>query len=206
MTRSAAEREIEAIARLGGTLIARDEPLYPVPLAAIADPPPLIIVRGDAGLLARPTIALVGARNASANGVRFATTLAAELGRAGFAIASGLARGIDAGAHRGALASGTIAVVAGGPDVVYPPEHKALTDEIVARGALLSEMPPGIEPQAWHFPRRNRIISGLSKGVVIVEAAPQSGSLITCQARARTGPRGLRRAGFAARPAGARAE
>ncbi len=179
--RSSAEREMDAIARLGGQLIARDEPSYPVPLAAIADAPPLIIVRGDIRLLARPTIALVGARNASANGVRFAATLAAELGSAGFVIASGLARGIDAGAHRGALATGTIAVVAGGPDVVYPPEHAALSDEIVAGGALITEMPPGVEPQARHFPRRNRIISGLSRGVVVVEAAPQSGSLITAR-------------------------
>jgi DNA processing protein len=180
-TRTAAEREIEAIDRMGGRLIARDEPDYPIPLAAIADAPPLIIVRGDTRLLARPTIAMVGARNASANGVRFATTLATELGAAGFIVASGLARGIDAGAHRGALGTGTIAVVAGGPDVVYPPEHAALTEEIVARGALVSEMPPGIEPQARHFPRRNRIISGLAQGVVVVEAAPQSGSLITAR-------------------------
>ena len=180
-TRSAAEREIEAIARMGGRLIARADPDYPVPLAAIPDAPPLIIVRGDARLLARPTLAMVGARNASANGVRFATTLARELGEAGYVIASGLARGIDAGAHRGALATGTVAVVAGGPDIVYPPEHAALSDEIIARGALVTEMPPGVEPQARHFPRRNRIILGLSRGVVVVEAAPQSGSLITAR-------------------------
>jgi DNA processing protein len=126
-------------------------------------------------------IAMVGARNASANGVRFAQGLSAELGKAGFVVVSGLARGIDAGAHRGALDTGTIAVVAGGPDVVYPREHEALSDEIVARGALVSEMPPGTEPQARHFPRRNRIIAGLSRGVIVVEAAPQSGSLITAR-------------------------
>jgi DNA processing protein len=180
-SRAAAEREAAAIARMGGRLIGRDEPLYPLPLAAIPDAPPLIIVRGRTELLTRPTIAIVGARNASANGVRFAAQLAGELGREGFVIASGLARGIDAGAHRGAMPTGTVAVVAGGPDVVYPHEHEALTEEIVANGALVSEMPPGIEPQARHFPRRNRIISGLSRGVVVVEAAPQSGSLITAR-------------------------
>jgi DNA processing protein len=179
--RAAAEREIETIARIGGRLIARDEPDYPLPLAAIGDAPPLIIVRGDIAHLARPMIAMVGARNASANGVRFAQGLSAELGKAGFVVVSGLARGIDAGAHRGALDTGTIAVVAGGPDVVYPREHEALSDEIVARGALVSEMPPGTEPQARHFPRRNRIIAGLSRGVIVVEAAPQSGSLITAR-------------------------
>ena len=179
--RGAAEREVEAIERLGGRLIARDEPDYPLPLAAIADAPPLIIVRGNARLLVRPTVALVGARNASANGVRFATMLATELGASGFAIASGMARGIDAGAHRGALQTGTIAVIAGGPDVVYPPEHAGLTEEIVAHGALITEMPPGVEPQARHFLRRNRIISGLALGVVVVEAARKSGSLITAR-------------------------
>ena len=178
---AAVEREAKTIAHMGGRLIARDEPGYPLPLAAIPDAPPLIIVRGNADLLLRPTVAVVGARNASANGVRFATGLAAELGREGFVVASGLARGIDAGAHRGAIETGTIAAVAGGPDIVYPREHEALSAEIVTKGALISEMPPGVEPQARHFPRRNRIISGLSQGVVVVEAAPQSGSLITAR-------------------------
>jgi DNA processing protein len=179
--RAVAERELAALDRLGARLIGRDEPDYPRPLAAIADAPPLIIVRGHLHLLARRAVALVGARNASANGMRLAGLFAAELGRAGLVVVSGLARGIDGAAHKGALDTGTIAVVGGGADVVYPPEHAALSEEIVARGALLTEMPPGTEPQARHFPRRNRIIAGLSRGVIVVEATLQSGSLITAR-------------------------
>jgi len=180
-TRSAAERELAAIDRIGARLIARDEPAYPRALAAIADAPPLLIVRGNAELLAGAAIAIVGARNASANGMRMAASLATALGKADLVVVSGLARGIDGAAHKGAIDSGTVAVVAGGADVIYPPEHAALTEEIAARGAIVSEMPPGTEPQARHFPRRNRIISGMSRGVIIVEAAPQSGSLITAR-------------------------
>jgi DNA processing protein len=126
-------------------------------------------------------IAIVGARNASAAGVRFAERLASELGQAGFAVASGLARGIDAGAHRGSLATGTVAVLAGGHDQIYPPEHAGLADAILAQGALVSEMPMGWQPRAGDFPRRNRLISGLAAGIVIVEAAKRSGSLITAR-------------------------
>src|SRR5262249_34140690 len=131
--------------------------------------------------LARPTVAMVGARNASAAGVKFAERLARDLGEAGFAIASGLARGIDAGAHRASLATGTIAALAGGLDQIYPPEHAGLAESIVEHGALISEMPLGYAPRARDFPRRNRLISGLALGVVVVEAAQRSGSLITAR-------------------------
>ena len=124
---------------------------------------------------------MVGARNASANGRRLAQQIAGDLGAAGFAVVSGMARGIDAAAHQGALDSGTLAVLAGGVDVVYPEENRGLYGEIAARGLVLSEMPPGTVPQARHFPRRNRLISGLSLGVVVVEATPRSGSLITAR-------------------------
>ncbi|MFO1057594.1 MAG: DNA-processing protein DprA [Dongiaceae bacterium] len=179
--RGAAARELDALARLGGRLLALAEPDYPEPLAAIEDAPPLLGLLGRAELLQRPAIAVVGARNASANGRRIAEDLAAELGRRGFVIASGLARGIDGAAHQGALASGTVAVVAGGLDVVYPPEHAGLQRAVAEQGAVVAEMPPGTQPQARHFPRRNRIISGLSLGIVVVEAALRSGSLTTAR-------------------------
>lgn len=180
--RAAAERELQAVERLGARLIATVEPGYPAYLAAIEDAPPLICVRGDASLLARPMVAMVGARNASLNGRNLARRLAADLGRAGLVVASGLARGIDTAAHEGALASGTVAAMAGGVDVVYPPENARLYDEIVGGGGVaVSEMIPGTQPQASHFPRRNRIVSGLSLGVVVVEASLRSGSLITAR-------------------------
>ena len=177
----AAEREMEALHRFGARLVGRGEPAYPVPLAAIEDAPPLLCVLGDLSLLNRRTIAVVGARAASANGRRLAEDIARDLGAAGFAVASGLARGIDAAAHRGSLATGTIAVVAGGIDVVYPPEHDELYRAVAERGAVIAELPVGTVPQARHFPRRNRLISGLSLGVLVVEAALQSGSLITAR-------------------------
>ena len=177
----AAEREMEALHRLGARLVGRGEPAYPVPLAAIEDAPPLLCVLGDLSLRNRRTIAVVGARAASANGRRLAEDIARDLGAAGFAVASGLARGIDAAAHRGSLATGTIAVVAGGIDVVYPPEHDELYRAVAERGAVIAELPVGTVPQARHFPRRNRLISGLSLGVLVVEAALQSGSLITAR-------------------------
>ena len=183
----AAERELAQVGKLGARLIGRFEPDYPKPLAATDDAPPLLCVRGRAELLARRTVGIVGARNASANGVRLARQLAADLGGAGLVIASGLARGIDAAAHRGALPTGTVAVMAGGVDVVYPAENTGLFDEVVAQGVVVSEMPPGFEPQARHFPQRNRIVSGLSLGVVVVEAAPKSGSLITARLAAEQG-------------------
>ncbi len=154
---------------------------YPPLLATVADPPPFLWAIGAPELAARPTVALVGARNASALGCRMASRLAADLGQMGFAVASGLARGIDAAAHRAALATGTIAVQAGGIDDVYPPENAGLAAEIAVHGLRLSEMPFGHAPRAQDFPRRNRIVSGLALGVVVVEGAVRSGSLITAR-------------------------
>jgi DNA processing protein len=182
-----AEAELAALAELGARLLTVGEPAYPAALAAIEDAPPVLALLGRIELLERRAVAVVGARNASANGRRLAKQLAAELGQAGLLVVSGMARGIDTAAHEGALASGTCAVVAGGIDVVYPPENRALYDSIRDSGLLLTEVPPGIEPQARHFPRRNRLISGLSLGVVVVEAAPRSGSLITARLAAEQG-------------------
>ncbi len=177
----AADRELARLGQLGTRLIGRFEPEYPEALAAVDDAPPLLAVRGNAALLQRRMVAVVGARNASANGMRLARQLAADLGAAGLVVVSGLARGIDAAAHRGALATGTVAVMAGGVAVVYPAENTALFDEVVAQGAVVSEMPPDFEPQARHFPQRNRIVAGLALGAVVVEAALKSGSLITAR-------------------------
>ena len=176
-----AEREMEAAHRLGVRFVTSFETAYPRRLAAIDDAPPLVALRGDLALLSRPIVAIVGSRNASAAGQKFAERLARDLGDAGFAIASGLARGIDAAAHRASVASGTIAVLAGGHDRIYPPEHAGLLDALLANGTAIAEMPLGWEPRARDFPRRNRIISGLALGVVIVEAAKRSGSLITAR-------------------------
>jgi DNA processing protein len=180
-SRQDAERELTAARSLGVTLVALGELDYPQRLAMIDDAPPLLAVRGNAAALSLPMVAIVGARNASAAGIRFAERLARDLGAAGFAIVSGLARGIDGAAHRASLATGTIAALAGGHDQIYPPEHAALAEAILAQGALISEMPMGWEPRARDFPRRNRLISGLAAGVVIVEAARRSGSLITAR-------------------------
>jgi DNA processing protein len=180
-SRRDAERELEAASAFGVTLVALGEPDYPRRLQMIDDAPPLLAVRGRTAAFDLPTVAIVGARNASAAGLRFAERLARDLGDAGFAVVSGLARGIDAAAHRGSLATGTIAVLAGGHDRVYPPEHHDLADAILADGALISEMPLGWEPRARDFPRRNRLISGLAAGIVVVEAARRSGSLITAR-------------------------
>jgi DNA processing protein len=147
----------------------------------IDDAPPLVGIRGNPDVFARPQIAIVGSRNASAAGVKFADRMARDLGAAGFAIVSGLARGIDAAAHRASLQTGTIAVLAGGHDCIYPAEHVELVEALVADGAAISEMPLAWEPRAHDFPRRNRLISGLSIGVIIVEAARRSGSLITAR-------------------------
>ena len=179
--KAAAEREIAELERLSGRLIGFTEPDFPAPLAAIDDSPPLLAMLGQAQILTRPTVAIVGARNASANGRLIAGTLAREIGEAGYSIASGLARGIDSAAHEAALATGTVAVVAGGIDVIYPPENEGLYRAIAERGAVVAEMAIGTVPQARHFPRRNRLISGLSLGVVVVEAALRSGSLITAR-------------------------
>jgi DNA processing protein len=180
-SREDAERELKAAQSLGVTFCALGEEDYPLRLQMIDDAPPLIAIRGNSAVLAMPMVAIVGARNASAAGVRFAERLARDLGSAGFVIASGLARGIDAAAHRASLATGTVAVLAGGHDHIYPPEHGDLAEAIAAQGALISEMPMGWEPRARDFPRRNRLISGLAAGVVIVEAAQRSGSLITAR-------------------------
>ena len=175
------EAELTAARGAGATLICIGEQGYPAGLARIADAPPMLWAVGDAGLLERPTVALVGARNASSLGTRMARALAKELGEAGFVVTSGLARGVDAAAHLAALETGTVAVLAGGVDVIYPPENAGLAANIAKRGLLLSEQPMGMAPQARHFPCRNRIISGLAQAVVVVEAAARSGSLITAR-------------------------
>jgi DNA processing protein len=174
-----AQEELEKLRAIGGRLIASVEPEYPRGLAALDPPPPIISVVGHVSQLGREMIGIVGARNASALGRKFAGTLAAELGAAGFVVVSGLARGIDTSAHEGSLASGTCAVIAGGIDVIYPPENAGLYERIKAEGTIISEMPFGQTPQARHFPRRNRLISGMARGVIVVEAAEGSGSLIT---------------------------
>ena len=180
-SRDDAERELAAADKLGARFIALGEAEYPVRLPMIDDAPPLIAARGYLPALAMPMVAIVGSRNASGAGVKFTQRIARELGEAGFAVVSGLARGIDAAAHGAALAGGTIAVLAGGLDRIYPPEHEDLLEAILDTGAALSEMPFGWEPRARDFPRRNRLISGLSLGVVVVEAAKRSGSLITAR-------------------------
>lgn len=173
--------ELETVERLGARLIAHGERTYPGPLATLPDAPPLISVRGQRDLLDCPAVAIVGTRNASSAGHRYTRTLAAELGEAGFAVVSGLARGIDTAAHAGAMETGTLAVLAGGIDSVYPPENADLQSEISERGLLVAEQKAGTRPQARHFPTRNRLISGLSLGVIVVEAALRSGSLITAR-------------------------
>jgi DNA processing protein len=181
VTRAEADAELAALHRAGARLVCRGEPLYPSALAAIEDAPPILTVLGQAELLEKPMVAVVGARNASANGRRLSRDLAAALGRGGLTVISGLARGIDAAAHLGALETGTVAIVAGGVDVVYPAENQGLHEALARQGAIVAELPLGTEPQARHFPRRNRIISGMALGVVVVEAAARSGSLITAR-------------------------
>ncbi len=178
-TQREAERELAAARALGVAYVALCEPAYPLALRMLDDAPPLLAVRGQMATLGGPVVAIVGSRNASAAGAKFASLLARDLGEAGFVIVSGLARGIDAAAHRASLSTGTVAVLAGGHDRIYPPEHQGLLDAILPGGAAVSEMPIGWEPRARDFPRRNRLIAGLSRGVVVVEAAERSGSLIT---------------------------
>jgi DNA processing protein len=185
--RAAIEREMEAVAKLGARYLFLGQGLYPPLLAEIETAPPALIVKGHLTLLDRTAVAVVGARNASAAACRFARLLATGLGEAGACIVSGLARGIDSAAHDGSLESGTIGVVAGGIDVVYPPENEARQREVAERGLLVAEQPPGTEPRARHFPSRNRIIAGLAHGTVVVEAAPRSGSLITARFAAEFG-------------------
>ena len=179
--RDQAEAELDAAAKIGASPLFTIEPGYPPALAAVDAPPPLLYVKGNVGHLTRPMVAIVGARNASAAGQKLARQFARSLGQAGFVIASGLARGIDGAAHEAALDTGTVAVLAGGIDNVYPPENAALQEAIAVRGCLITECPPGFVPRAQDFPRRNRIISGVSLGVLIVEAARRSGTLITAR-------------------------
>lgn len=173
--------EMERVARLGARYLFRGLPGYPALLDQIDTAPPALIVKGDAGLLDRRAVAIVGARNASGAAIRFARMLAHDLSAADWLVVSGLARGIDTAAHVGSIGGGTAAVIAGGIDVVYPPENAGLQQEIAERGVLIAEQPPGVEPRARHFPYRNRIIAGLAAGTVVVEAAPKSGSLITAR-------------------------
>ena len=175
------EAELAAGDRIGARLIVLGEADYPRMLGALDPPPPLVWTRGDASLLARESVGVVGARIASAGGQRIARGLAQALGEAGFAVTSGLARGIDAAAHAGSLETGTVAVLGGGVDDVYPFDNTALYAQIVERGCVVSESPIGARAQARDFPRRNRIISGLSRGVIVVEAELRSGSLITAR-------------------------
>ena len=176
-----ASQEMEAGERVGARLLCLGEPDYPQALALIDDPPPVLWARGRIEQAALPGVALVGARNSSALGRRTADALARGLGEVPMVVISGLARGVDTSAHRAALETGTIAVLAGGVDVIYPRENMELAGEIAEKGLILSEMPVGLTAQARHFPRRNRIISGLSQAVVVVEGATKSGSLITAR-------------------------
>ncbi len=185
--REAAEAELERARAAGAEPLFTTEPGYPAPLAALDAPPPLLYFKGDRGLLNRPTVAIVGSRQCSAAGARLARNFAGELARAGYVIASGLARGIDAMAHEASLSHGTIAVLAGGIDIIYPPENEALHRLIGERGCLVTEMPPGFVPRGRDFPRRNRIISGISLAVLVVEAARRSGSLVTARLAAEQG-------------------
>ena len=182
-----ARAELAAGKRLGVSLVAPDEAGYPPRLATLDDAPPLLGVRGTLDVLMRPMIAIVGSRNASGAGLKFAGKLAHDLSDAGFVIASGLARGIDQAAHRTSIHGGTVAMLAGGHDRIYPPEHEDLLAAILASGAAISEMPLGHVPRARDFPRRNRLISGAALGVVVVEAAHRSGSLITARIAAEQG-------------------
>jgi len=183
-----AQAELAASQRIGLRLVASGEAGYPPRLSEIDDAPPLLGIRGAPEVLMRPVIAIVGSRNASGAGLKFAGTLARELSEAGFVIVSGLARGIDSAAHRASIEGGTVAVLAGGHDRIYPPEHEELLAMILASGgAAISEMPLGHVPRARDFPRRNRLISGAALGVVVIEAALRSGSLITARMAAEQG-------------------
>ncbi|MFA5988238.1 MAG: DNA-processing protein DprA [Sphingomonas sp.] len=188
---SLVEREQAQVARLGARYMFIDDPGYPALLAELDSAPPALILRGDPALLRMNGVAMVGARNASAAACRFARQLGHDLATQGMAVISGLARGIDTAAHGGALAAGqaggTIAVIASGIDICFPPENAALQEQIARLGLLIAEQPPGTEPRARHFPYRNRIIAGLALGTVVVEAAPKSGSLITARLAAEAG-------------------
>lgn len=187
VTQSEAEAECAHGEKHGFELLTLGEAAYPASLAAIADPPPVLWTKGERRLLDRPAVAIVGARNASAAGREMTARLARELGQAGYVVTSGLARGIDGAAHAAALETGTVAVLAGGADSIYPPEHTRLYADIIREGLVISEQPLGMTARAKDFPKRNRIVSGLSLGVVVVEAAERSGTLITARLAAEQG-------------------
>ena len=179
--------EIAAARSAGARYLFHDAPDFPAALAALDSAPPILTYRGDLALGARPAVAIVGARNASAAAVKLARQFAGELAEAGFVVVSGLARGIDGAAHQASLGGGTIGVIASGIDIAYPPEHADLQEAIATQGLLLAEQPPGTDPLARHFPARNRIIAGLAAGTLVVEAAPKSGSLITARLAGEAG-------------------
>lgn len=181
------ESELQTIRGLGARLLFLGDSAYPSLLAELGNAPPVLLWSGRLELLRRPMVAMVGARNASAAACRFAHKLANDLAESGIVVVSGLAKGIDTAAHQGSLAAGTIAVIAGGPDIFYPPENEHIQRAIASQGLLLAEQPPGTEPRARHFPYRNRIIAGLARGTVVIEAAPRSGSLITARLAAESG-------------------
>jgi len=180
-------REIARVEKLGAHYLFMGDAAYPTLLAELENAPPVLIVRGNTDLLKRPAVAIVGARNASAAACRFARGLAQSLAGEGVTVVSGLARGIDTAAHVGSLDGGTVAVIASGIDIVFPPENAELQEAVATRGLLIAEQPPGTEPRARHFPYRNRIIAGIAAGTVVVEAAPKSGSLITARLAAEAG-------------------
>lgn len=180
------EREVGSLRKAGARYLFHDQPDYPVLLAELDSAPPILTCRGRLALAAEPCVALVGARNASAAAVKLARDFAAALAEAGFTVVSGLARGIDGAAHEGAFPA-TIGVIASGIDIAYPPQHAGLQERIATDGLLIAEQPPGTEPRGRHFPSRNRIIAGLASGTLVIEAAPQSGSLITARLAGEAG-------------------
>jgi DNA processing protein len=180
------EREVEAVRKAGAKYLFHDQPDYPALMGQIEGAPPILTWRGDLSLAARPCVAMVGARNASAAAVKLARDFAAGLAEAGYTVVSGLARGIDGAAHEGAFPQ-TIGVIASGIDIAYPPQHAELQERIASEGLLLAEQPPGTEPRGSHFPSRNRIIAGLASGTLVVEAAVKSGSLITARLAGEAG-------------------
>lgn len=180
------EREVEGIQRAGASYLFHDQPDFPALLGEIESAPPILTYRGDVSLASKPSVAMVGARNASAAAVKLARQLAVDLSGQGYVVVSGLARGIDGACHEGALPA-TIGVIASGIDIAYPPQHTDLQEQIAREGLLIAEQPPGTEPRGRHFPSRNRIIAGLAAGTLVVEAAPKSGSLITARLAGEAG-------------------
>ncbi|WAT18586.1 DNA-processing protein DprA [Aurantiacibacter sp. MUD11] len=180
------EREVEATRKARARYLFHDQPDYPALLAAMEGAPPIVTMRGDIALAAKPCVAMVGARNASAAAVKLARDFARELSEEGFVVVSGLAKGIDGACHEGAMPA-TIGVIASGIDIAYPPQHAKLQEQIASEALLIAEEAPGTEPRGQQFPKRNRIIAGLAMGTVVVEAAPKSGSLITARLAGEAG-------------------